>query len=43
MRETIAILSDPEAVVQIADIAAGRLTDAADLAETMRARRRKQA
>jgi len=47
MRETIAILSDPEAVVQIresqADIAAGRLTDAADLAETMRARRQKQA
>jgi len=47
LRETIAILSDPEAVAQIreseADIAAGRLSDVEDLHEAMLARRRKQA
>lgn len=43
LRETIAILSDPEAVAQIregqADIAAGRLTDVEDIRERMLARR----
>jgi prevent-host-death family protein len=47
LRETIAILSDPEAAAQIrqsqADIAAGDLTDAEDLREAMRARRRGKA
>jgi antitoxin YefM len=47
LRETIAILSDPEAVSRIrqaeADIAAGRLTDAEDLRQTMLARRQKKA
>lgn len=47
LRETIAILSDPEAVAQIresqADIAAGRLTDAEDIRDAMLARRRGKA
>ena len=45
LRETIAILSDPEAVAQIrqsqVDIAAGNLTDAEDLREAVHARRRR--
>lgn len=47
LRETITILSDPEAVSQIrqgeADIAADRLTEAEDFREAMLARRRKKA
>lgn len=47
LRETIAILSDPDAVAQIresqADIAAGRLTDAEDLRDAMLARRPEKA
>ena len=47
LRETIAILSDPDAVAQIresqADIAAGRLTDAEDIRDAMVARRPKKA
>jgi antitoxin YefM len=44
LRETIAILSDAGAIVEIreaeADIAAGRLTDASELGDIMAARRR---
>ncbi|WP_131768175.1 type II toxin-antitoxin system Phd/YefM family antitoxin [Candidatus Protofrankia californiensis] len=47
LRETIAILSDPQAVSDIreaeADIAAGRTVDAEDLRETMLARRAAEA
>jgi prevent-host-death family protein len=47
LRETIAILTDAGAVAQIressADIAAGRLTDAEDIRQTMLARRRNNA
>jgi prevent-host-death family protein len=44
LRETVAILSDAAAVADIReaeeDVAAGRLTDAEDLGDVMRARRR---
>lgn len=47
LRETIALLSDAEAVAEIRearqDIAAGRVTPAEDIRETMLARRRSDA
>jgi len=47
LRETIALLSDPEAVAEIReaqqDIAAGRVTPAEDIREAMHARRRSAA
>jgi len=47
LRETIALLSDPEAVAEIReaqqDIAAGRVTPAEDIREAMLARRRSAA